>query len=569
MKPKERYLNYALLSTATHHHNQSPPPFTKQDIPIDLSMKRPNSGTNGHLGLFHNHYDHHTAPFSHSPPHPSEPWPTTKYCFPNLVSKQYGFNGTASSAILPYLFINPTCLPPEHEKRLLHHHNRHHAVDHSVYDHPFALPPGYRLPIQDDPLIVPFKLDVPYGHGGPIFGRHSDRQSDSDQPPPSSSESSSSTASSPYDHNHHHILHHNHHQESQTIVDHRTTTSQPMTKNSSSTINGSQLSIAIASGKLRKASSQPNLFGLIIASPLSTLRRSKSEQNLHLIKSFDNSPKICAPKKMFASNYSKESAKENGNKEKPLTVTTTTTSPTRPTANTRFYRNYRKEAIECWDQENNKDNKRPVDDALDLRTNNISLHKLPNELEKNPDSSEFENIHSYSGDYLHDLKHPVALPLDIYRQYYYYLIQEPAFASRAAVAVAETYAKLIHSSNKTDIDSKNGHSYNQSTSPENGHREAFSNREYETKRSSPDFIVSGSRAELRSADTTNGMSFDRKRISRPLTGKHVRHGTGASPSTLVSLRNMIQQRQKLKEFSNKFDGNNRFKGKSNKRIKRK
>ena len=97
---------------------------------------------------------------------------------------------------------------------------------------------------------------------------------------------------------------------------------------------------------------------------------------------------------------------------------------------------------------------------------------------------------------------------------------------------------------------------------------------YETKRTSPDCSQDGvvGITELRSADTTNGMNmFDRKRISRPLTGKHVRHGTGASPSTLVSLRNMIQQRQKLKEIG-KFDCNVLRYGKSskaNKRIKRK
>lgn len=153
------------------------------------------------------------------------------------------------------------------------------------------------------------------------------------------------------------------------------------------------------------------------------------------------------------------------------------------------------------------------------------------------------------------LPQPVAL--DLYRQYYYYLIQEPAFASRAAVAVAETYAKLLSSASE-DPKLK-------ASSPEKADTTS-----YEPKRTSPDFILSKPKAELRSADTTNGnLTFDRKRISRPLTGKHVRHGTGASPSTLVSLRNMIQQRQKLKEIG-KFNNTSRYtKGKINKRIKRK
>ena len=157
------------------------------------------------------------------------------------------------------------------------------------------------------------------------------------------------------------------------------------------------------------------------------------------------------------------------------------------------------------------------------------------------------------------------MPLDIYRQYYYYLIQEPAFASRAAVAVAETYAKLLHS-NKGE-EKSNGIFPKSSSSPDK-----FDNglSKYEIKRTSPDFTINGSRTELRSADTTNcGLPFDRKRISRPLTGKHVRHGTGASPSTLVSLRNMIQQRQKLKEIGSHDTMNRNGKGKANKRIKRK
>lgn len=200
---------------------------------------------------------------------------------------------------------------------------------------------------------------------------------------------------------------------------------------------------------------------------------------------------------------------------------------------------------------------------------NTPLHKLPNGLDK-ATLTDYEKA-NYLAE-CHDtgkveLKHPVALPLDIYRQYYYYLIQEPGFASRAAVAVAETYAKLLHS-NTTEEKLNGGPQHfpkSASSSPVDKSENA---PVYETKRASPDFVVSGSRAELRSADTTNcGIPFDRKRISRPLTGKHVRHGTGASPSTLVRLRNMIQQRQKLKEIG-KYDSGNRY-GKANKRIKRK
>lgn len=234
---------------------------------------------------------------------------------------------------------------------------------------------------------------------------------------------------------------------------------------------------------------------------------------------------------------------------------------------------------ECWDNENKDMGRGTADDALDLRMNSAPLHKLPNGVDKGKGNG-YEKGSTFMGECNDaaklELKHPVALPLDIYRQYYYYLIQEPAFASRAAVAVAETYAKLMHSNggeeNKhKEEEQEQHHQKSVFPQPSSAPVDKFGNgTSYENKRASPDFVVSGSRAELRSADTTNcGLPFDRKRISRPLTGKHVRHGTGASPSTLVSLRNMITQRQKLKEIG-KFDSNGRYcKGKVNKRIKRK
>lgn len=39
----------------------------------------------------------------------------------------------------------------------------------------------------------------------------------------------------------------------------------------------------------------------------------------------------------------------------------------------------------------------------------------------------------------------------------------------------------------------------------------------------------------------------RKRTPRALTGKHVRPGTGASASTLITLRQKLQERQKYRE----------------------
>ncbi|KAK8772106.1 uncharacterized protein LOC144106424 [Amblyomma americanum] len=40
----------------------------------------------------------------------------------------------------------------------------------------------------------------------------------------------------------------------------------------------------------------------------------------------------------------------------------------------------------------------------------------------------------------------------------------------------------------------------------------------------------------------------RKRAPRALTGKHVKHGTGASPSTLLTLRQKIQERQRARQL---------------------
>ncbi|XP_023238446.1 uncharacterized protein LOC111637235 [Centruroides sculpturatus] len=51
----------------------------------------------------------------------------------------------------------------------------------------------------------------------------------------------------------------------------------------------------------------------------------------------------------------------------------------------------------------------------------------------------------------------------------------------------------------------------------------------------------------------------KKRPTRTLTGKHVRHGTGASPSTLLTLRQMIQERQRAKELAQSYGTTNKCK----------
>ena len=212
------------------------------------------------------------------------------------------------------------------------------------------------------------------------------------------------------------------------------------------------------------------------------------------------------------------------------------------------------------------------DDALDLRVGNA----LPPKLRADLSHSDPEHLFHQINHFLNQGSSPAANPLDVYRQYYYYLMNQPALASRAvaAVAVAETYAKLLsgaHHSHNQHIDAHLDHHLDHLDHLDNSDICDNNTSIYENENQSPDYLLSGSRAELRSADTTNGnngIAFDRKRISRPLTGKHVRHGTGASPSTLVSLRNMIQQRQRLKDIG-AIDTNKMGKAKPGKRVKRK
>ncbi len=341
MKPKERYLNYALLSTASHCE-PSQIPF-KEDIPIDLSTKRSSPPSDHNFGLF-KAFDHSSF---HSPPHGNE-WTSAKYCFPNLLAKQYGY----SPAIFPYLFINSSCLPSHEMDRKGH--------DESLYE-PYGLP--YRLP--QDGLIFPFKLD-PYAHHHHHHHHHPhhlfhrqpvDRLSDGDRAALSSESSSSSVPSSPYDHEYQHMQQVQHEQQNETVRRTHRSGAVRLTQESTitPTLNGSQMLSSDKGntnrGKLRKFSSQPNLSLFPSAgrsnrpsNSTRNLRRTKSEQNLHLIKSLSISPtKNCAPKKMFASNYYQnmkenyKECKENSNKD--------ALNQSHNGTPTRFYRNYRKEVI--------------------------------------------------------------------------------------------------------------------------------------------------------------------------------------------------------------------------------
>lgn len=57
---------------------------------------------------------------------------------------------------------------------------------------------------------------------------------------------------------------------------------------------------------------------------------------------------------------------------------------------------------------------------------------------------------------------------------------------------------------------------------------------------------------LLSPNANNMADIPRKRAPRALTGKHVKHGTGASPSTLLTLRQKIEQRQRIRQVVGDF-----------------
>lgn len=77
------------------------------------------------------------------------------------------------------------------------------------------------------------------------------------------------------------------------------------------------------------------------------------------------------------------------------------------------------------------------------------------------------------------------------------------------------------------------------------HNSISSNREQAvvseaTPTSSPNTSPTSSSTGL----TFPASSTDKKRLNRPLTGRHVRHGTGASAQTLVKLKIMLQKRRR-------------------------
>ncbi|KAF7490198.1 hypothetical protein SSS_09177 [Sarcoptes scabiei] len=722
MKPKDRLINYAILSSATtttHRPLINPiaSPF-KEDIPIDLSIKKPIKSIENESSS--NLYKEFERPEFLSPPptkHPIQNWlpqHTTGFCFPNIISKHYGHHHP--NHLFPYLFINPECLTQN---------NLIKKSETNILD-PFVMP--YRLNGPDG-LLLPFK-SLEHSHhrdqthsllNGKFNGldssfyrrqqqqQHHHHQHHShhhllnlnqdrtnfsvDNLPVSSIESSSSsTSSSPYEY------HVTDYYESKTNVDCKThpQRQQAQRSNSNESVHKDTGSKRIESKKfdrvkLKKSNSFSSLSVLIKEkfkpNICRDLFRSKSENSLHLIATTyrkqlsgpdknvvvsntknneiepNKSPKsiVSSTEPIVSSSISNNNGKFNNRKNSEqngerngLTVNSTDRIVCDSQIDVLDER-IRSKKTDFIDKEVADRNKSTFNglngsnhrNILDLRVSQSS-DSIVDSLKNGGDRSTIENdserislkksidsiansndtngtssvsptspssrrvsafhkpLSNHNGHQRNDDIEQAMLskqhPIDFYKQYYYYLMQEPAFASRAAVAVAESYAKFLSNSppspeekttnsliNSNHLDSyshlNHHHHLKNRLKEQSDHHsihfddgvnkdEILSDQFYddhglfESKRTSPD--CSQDQAELRSADTTNGnLLFDRKRISRPLTGKHVRHGTGASPATLLSLRNMIQQRQKLRELG-RFDCNQRNgRGRSNKRIKRK
>lgn len=541
MKPKERFYGYALMPTNCDRDATN----VKDDTPIDLSTKRQSPIVHSISPFASSDFEPHSidSPLSYNE------W-SSKYLLSNQTARNLQIQ--TNSSLLPYLLLNKTCLDSPNADSGLDLKTSKNEIIYDQFGNPYRVGVDHSvIPLRSSPYIDLYKTNA--------FNKVAQNGSHL------SSNNSSSNSSSPSTNSH------QDYNETKRLLQ-RSPTGSSLSPNSdvintNRSRNRSQNKTKVSHNLIRSRSF-PSIFEAlkIKNSRFGTnLSKSKSENCLHLL------------------NYSKPEEKTSY-KPKSLAISRYSSGEhiERITAQLRKHNNQQTRLIGQYykrtESENNDSDKEDEedimesgvsddygsDDALDLRVTN-SLPKFPADLSHTDPENLFHHINTFlnqnSPPAKDEISSPTANPLDLYRQYYYYLMHQPAFASRAvaAVAVAETYAKLmstVHHSNR------------------NIHHHSVDNCDnntsiYESENQSPDYLLNGSRAELRSADTTNnGISFDRKRISRPLTGKHVRHGTGASPSTLISLRNMIQQRQRLKEIG-ALDSNKYGKGKGGKRVKRK
>jgi hypothetical protein len=550
MKPKERFYGYALMSTNCDRDANN----IKDDIPIDLSTKRQSPIVHSISPFPSSDFEAHSIDSSLS----FNEW-SSKYLLSNTTARNLQIQTNPN--LLPYLLLNRTCFDvasPVADSDLKTSKNE---IIYDQYGNSYRMGADHSLiPLRSSPYIELCKTNA--------FKRVAQNGSHI-----SSSNNSSSNSSSPSTHNSHQDYN-----ETKRLLEKSPTSSSTLSETPDTIkMNRSQYrsnNKRKVSHNLIRSYSFPSITKALKMNDLETnLSKSKSESNLKLFgfKKFEEKQKekvAFKPKSLAISRYS------NGQDFERIKATNRKYNNQQQTTLINQY--YKRNESENNDSDNEKEDEDDIiesgvsddygsDDALDLRVTN-SLEKFGPDLSHTDPENIFHHINSFlnqnSPPAKDELSSPTANPLDLYRQYYYYLMHQPAFASRAvaAVAVAETYAKLISSV----------HHNNRNLHHHNSVDKCDANTSiYENENQSPDYLLNGSRAELRSADTTNNsISFDRKRISRPLTGKHVRHGTGASPSTLISLRNMIQQRQRLKEIG-ALDANKYGKGKGGKRVKRK
>lgn len=156
-------------------------------------------------------------------------------------------------------------------------------------------------------------------------------------------------------------------------------------------------------------------------------------------------------------------------------------------------------------------------------------------LGKNPDS------------FLQQLSHSpqTEIPWRVYG-YYNHLLQR--FREEEIVKRHSSYHSSEHHKEHYPVGSEAGLSPPPSPSPETYSPLTSSGAWMESSRSGDYGRDESPDSSILSSDPNN-----RKRPCRALTGKHVKHGTGASPSTLITLRQKIQERQKAKELGIAFD----------------
>ena len=544
MKPKERFYGYALLPTNCDRN----PSVIKEDIPIDLSTKRQHSPS-----IVHSISSYASSDFdAHSidPTLGYNEW-STKLLHRNVQIQ-------ANPNLLPYLLLNRNCLDVSSAVNETAIASKSPKTD-IVYDqfgNPYRVGADHSLIALRSPYFELYKNNA--------FNRTAQNGSHISSPPNTSSSNSSSPSTNSTNNSHEY-------NETKRLLERSPTNSSLSATPEAMKTNRSQNNLSNktkVSKNLIRSSSFPSILSALKTKDINNckgngstnLSKSRSESSLHYMTFEKYERKVSKisykPKSLAIFRYSSgENIERIADK-------------IRKNQQKLDYKHCLNESKHTLDSDIEKEDlvesgvsdDYGSDDALDLRVGNSLPTKFRPDLSHSDPEHLFHQINSFLNQ-----SSPAPNHVDVYRQYYYYLMNQPALASRAvaAAAVAEAYAKLLsgahHNHNRNDrIDDHNSIDICDTNTSL-----------YESENQSPDYLLNGSRAELRSADTTNnGIPFDRKRISRPLTGKHVRHGTGASPSTLVSLRNMIQQRQRLKDIG-ALDANKYGKGKTGKRVKRK